>query len=125
MLEQKLAYCGINCEECPVFIATVNNDNELREKTAQEWSDVYKDYLAMLGMNGLKPEDMNCRGCWSERDRFMGSMSCPMRKCSQERDLTTCAGCNDYEICDMLKGFYSTILHHQAKENLDRIRMKR
>ena len=26
--------CGLNCEECPVFIATVNDDDALRQKTA-------------------------------------------------------------------------------------------
>ncbi|VVB50925.1 Uncharacterised protein [uncultured archaeon] len=27
-----LGFCGLNCEECPVFVATANNDNGLRQK---------------------------------------------------------------------------------------------
>ena len=30
--------CGLDCENCAARIATVNNDDELREKTAKEWS---------------------------------------------------------------------------------------
>jgi len=32
-----LAYCGLNCAECPVFIATITNDTELKQRTADEW----------------------------------------------------------------------------------------
>ena len=32
-----IAYCGLNCEICEARIATVNNDNTLREKVAKEW----------------------------------------------------------------------------------------
>ncbi len=32
------AYCGLNCEECEAYKATINNDDELREKVAKEWS---------------------------------------------------------------------------------------
>jgi hypothetical protein len=33
--------CGLTCEECPVFIAMVNTDNDLRQKTAKEWPKLY------------------------------------------------------------------------------------
>jgi hypothetical protein len=124
MQEEELAYCGINCVECPVFIATANDDNELRQKTVQEWNGIYKDYMETRGMRGLKPQDMNCRGCRTEGGRFLGCISCPIRKCSRERELTTCAGCSDFETCDTLQSFYNNILHRQAKDNLDRIRLK-
>ena len=29
-----IAFCGLNCEKCDARIATVNDDNELREKVA-------------------------------------------------------------------------------------------
>ncbi len=125
MQEQELAYCGLSCVSCPIFIATANDDDELRRKTAQEWSKIYKEILGTLGMDEPKPEDMNCRGCKSESDHFKGCTSCPIRKCCREKSLTTCAGCSDYEACDTLNGFYSIIQHRQAKDNLDRIRMRR
>jgi hypothetical protein len=49
MQEEKLAYCGISCAQCPVFIATTNDDNELRQKTAKEWNGIYKDSLPNRG----------------------------------------------------------------------------
>ena len=30
-----ITYCGIKCETCEARIATVNNDNELKEKVAK------------------------------------------------------------------------------------------
>ena len=37
-MKQLIACCGLDCESCDARIATVKNDNELREKTAQKWS---------------------------------------------------------------------------------------
>jgi len=119
---KKLGYCGLNCEDCPVFVATANNDNGLRQKTARDWSKLYAAQLSeYLGKNSLSPGDMNCRGCQSESGLFIGCMNCPIRKCSREKEFATCAGCNEYETCGMLNGFFS--IHQNAKDNLDRIRM--
>ena len=38
VMKQLIACCGLDCENCAARIATVNNDDELREKTAKEWS---------------------------------------------------------------------------------------
>lgn len=35
-----IAYCGLNCEECEAYKATINNDDELRGKVAKEWSNL-------------------------------------------------------------------------------------
>ncbi len=125
MSETTLAYCGIDCEKCPVLIATSKNDDALRQKTAKEWSNLYGEILESFGINSLKPEDMNCCGCRSNHGLFIGCASCSIRKCSQDKGFTTCASCDEYESCDMLKGFYSFKIHQSAKENLDRMRMKR
>ena len=37
-MKQLIACCGLDCESCDARIATVKNDDELREKTAQKWS---------------------------------------------------------------------------------------
>jgi hypothetical protein len=114
-----LGYCGLNCEECSVFIATATNDNALRQKTAKKWSQRYAEFLQA----DLKPEDMHCRGCRSEDDLFAGCQDCPIRTCVQEKDLASCASCAEYESCVMLNGFFS--YHHEhAKANLDEMRGK-
>jgi len=122
MEEQKIAYCGLNCAECPIFIATVNNDFSLRQKIAREWSDLYGEYLKERGVDGLKPEEMSCGGCRSDGGRFMGCASCVIRSCCQERILDSCAYYSEYERCEFLKGFHSVIEHRAGMDNLEKIR---
>ena len=33
-MKEFIAYCGLNCETCEARIATIHNDNTLREKVA-------------------------------------------------------------------------------------------
>lgn len=122
-MEKSIAYCGIDCSECPVLIATAEDDDELRKKTAEEWSKLYTDILESFGIPRLKPGDMNCYGCRSDHGHFIGCSACPIRKCSQERNVSECASCDEYESCDMLKASYSIAIHKDSKENLDQIRM--
>ena len=44
--------CGLNCETCEARIATIGNDDALREKVARDWS----------ALNGVEitPEMINC-----------------------------------------------------------------
>lgn len=37
-MRQLIACCGLDCENCDARIATINNDDKLREETAQKWS---------------------------------------------------------------------------------------
>ena len=63
MEEVELAYCELDCEKCPAFIATANDDDALRQKTAKDWSSLYAEILAQVGIvEALKPEDINCGG---------------------------------------------------------------
>lgn len=36
-MKELIGYCGLDCEQCDARIATVNNDEALREKTAKLW----------------------------------------------------------------------------------------
>jgi hypothetical protein len=117
-MTKKLGCCGLNCEGCPVFIATANDDDQLRQKTAEEWSGLYSEYIGKT----VKSEDMNCKGCWSESIVFIGCSNCMIRECCHERDIETCACCNEYDKCGMLRGFFSVPDHRHAKDNLDEIR---
>jgi hypothetical protein len=38
-----LGACRLDCGNCPVYIASKNNDNELRDKTAKEFYELYED----------------------------------------------------------------------------------
>jgi hypothetical protein len=115
-----LAYCGLDCSACDVFIATRDNNEKLKAKTAKEWSELYGSYLK----RELKSTDTNCRGCKTEDSLFIGCLNCPIRKCCREEKLETCAICKGYETCELLNGFFTVPSHKQARENLERIRKK-
>ena len=35
MMRDMIAYCGLNCETCDAYLATINNDQALREENCQ------------------------------------------------------------------------------------------
>ena len=77
-----IAYCCLECDKCDVYIATQNNDNELRAKVAKEWK--------------MEAEKLYCDGCKSGRTPF----NCEAKKCAVSRNLPTCAHCDDFPSCD-------------------------
>ena len=101
--------CGLDCEKCDARIATVNNDNKLREKTAKLWSE----------LNGadITPEMINCTGC-----RISGAKTpfcdniCGIRRCAADKKADTCADCVNMDNCETLKSIVST--NEQALKNL-------
>jgi len=126
------AYCGLDCKKCPIFVATSNNDEATRQTLADEFSKAFKsedlaDILDKIHRNtrtlgNLRPEDMNCKGCRSESNVYIGCMSCRIRECCLKNSLPTCASCEEYETCNLLKCFYSiSAFQQQAKDNLERI----
>lgn len=119
MKVDNLGYCGLQCATCPLHVAKINDDAELRIKTAKEWQELYGEYL---GGAKLKPQDMECSGCRADGGVFTGCAVCPMRQCCREKQLDTCAACDEYEVCEMINGFMSVPSNSPAKENMDKLR---
>jgi len=96
-----IAPCGLDCESCDVRIATINDDNELRARTAEKW-------CRLNGTDTIKPEHMNCLGCMSEgvKTVFCTSM-CRVRKCCLSKGFTNCAHCDVKRTCEDLSVFIS------------------
>ena len=111
-MKEIIAYCGINCAECPAFIATQKDDYEALKKVAKEWSSE-----SML----FQPEELYCDGCKSEKRVFSWCTECPIRICSRKKGYENCAYCEDY-FCDNLKMTFDKT--PTAKERLDEIRKK-
>lgn len=110
MMKQLIACCGLDCESCDARIATIKNDNELREKTARKWSE-------LNNAPEIRPETINCMGCRADGVKFAYcSHYCEIRKCVNEKDFTTCGDCNELDNCSIV----SPILQHApgAKANL-------
>lgn len=77
-----IAYCCLECDKCDAYIATQNNDEQLRAKVAQEWK--------------MDAEKLYCNGCKSDNALF----NCEAKKCAIARGLPTCAHCEAFPSCD-------------------------
>jgi hypothetical protein len=107
----KLGYCGLDCQGCPAFVAHLNDDQELRIRTAEEWSRQH-------GAD-IKPEDINCTGCISTGVQFPWcSSECPIRQCAIARQVESCGLCGDYP-CETIGFIIDNV--PDAREQLDRI----
>jgi len=110
-MDKIIAYCGLNCSECPAYIAKRTNDEELRKKTAVEWSKAFN--------SEIRPEDVNCDACTTTDGVTIQYCSvCEIRKCAREKSVENCGFCDDY-ICDKLEKWFKNVPN--AKEVLDKI----
>ena len=91
-MKRFIAYCGLDCESCEARLATVRNDDILRERVAKEWSE----------LNGVEitPAMINCEGCRMDgvKTSFCDSM-CLIRQCALGRGIETCGNCDEMETC--------------------------
>ncbi len=95
-MRDMIAYCGLDCEKCDAYLATINNDQILREKTAKLWAE--------LNNAPILPEHINCQGCRINgvKTIFCDSL-CNIRKCAVKKKVSTCGECTDMDICPTLK----------------------
>jgi hypothetical protein len=101
----KYSFCGLDCSDCPCFIAHQNGNEELMVKTAKKWRELY-------GWANLKPDDINCVGCLStEGSHFKNCEHCGVRKCGLEKGVKNCGECPDYQSCPKIRS-----LHHLIAE---------
>lgn len=85
------AYCCLECPKCELFIATRDNNEKLKAEVAQKW-----------GMNknkDFKLENFRCFGCKSENPGYFCT-DCTVKKCAIEKNLPTCAHCDNLSSCD-------------------------
>lgn len=95
MTNELIGCCGLDCEKCDARLATLNNDDELRCKTAELWSK--------LNSADITPEMINCTGCRPDGVKTpFCSFICPIRKCVNAKGLATCADCKAVYECATL-----------------------
>ena len=108
-MKQLIAICGIDCEQCDAYIATKNNDQALREKTAKLWAE--------LNNAPILPEHINCEGCRVNGVKtFFCSTLCQVRQCAISKGYETCSDCPDKDSCPKVGGIWQYT--PQAKDNL-------
>jgi hypothetical protein len=116
-MDEMLAYCGLVCDTCPIYLATrvtnVEEQTRMRVEIARLCREQY----------GLKyePADINdCDGCRTEGGRlFSGCKSCAIRKCAKEKRVENCAHCAEY-VCGKLETFFAS--EPTANTRLDEVR---
>ena len=107
-MKQLIACCGIDCENCDARTATINNDNELREKTAQKWRVQYNTPQ-------ITTASINCLGCRIDGVKIGHCDDCAIRNCVKTKGFHTCGDCRELDSCKI-----NFIVRHVpgAKENL-------
>lgn len=91
-MRDMIAYCGLDCEKCDAYLATINDDQELRIKTAKLWAE--------LNNAPILPDHINCQGCRVEgiKTVFCDSI-CSIRQCALKKCVATCGDCSELENC--------------------------
>jgi len=111
-MKQMTAHCGLACHECDAFLATQQNDDEMKKEVARRWSGQFH-------MN-INPAEVSCNGCRSDGECLSGyCRACEIRKCGREKNTANCAQCADYA-CEKLDKFLA--MAPEAKKRLDEIR---
>ena len=108
-MEPILTRCGYRCDLClaykPNVVATPSNRQKL--------SDGWYEYFGFR----LPPEEICCDGCMADDPKLIDK-GCPVRPCVIEKELDTCAQCEDYG-CDKLRErlvVYEEVRHRLGAE---------
>lgn len=92
-----ISMCGLLCNNCGVFIATHNDDDELKEQLAKEFStDEYE----------FSKEGIRCHGCrTTTAETSQISSRCGIRMCGLNMGISNCSECSKYS-CDILDRYF-------------------
>lgn len=102
------AFCGLDCDSCPAFLAKKYDDQSIRERTAKEWT---------AKGDKISPLEINCDGCSSkEGDLINFCKECKVRSCAIGKGVESCADCEEF-ICQDLDSLYG-IIGEEPKERL-------
>ena len=119
-MAEKIAYCGLTCQACPIYLATrqENKEEQLRMRT-----EIVRLCKELYGMPYELQDITDCDGCRTEGGRlFSGCTTCVIRNCARKKGLENCAYCPDYA-CKELRAFFGK--DPGAKTRLDQIRTAR
>lgn len=112
-MEKLISCCGLDCATCDARIATMANDDMLREQTAEKWRGQFNAV-------NITAEMINCTGCREEGAKFSHCNDCEIRKCVQVKGYQTCADCDIMETCTIVGPVFQYV--PDAKANLISLR---
>ena len=100
-MEKLIACCGLDCATCDARIATISNDDKLRNETAGKWKEQFSV--------DITPEMINCFGCREEGVKFAHCAECEIRNCVKAQSFDTCADCDKLDSCALVSGIHKFI----------------
>ncbi len=91
-----IAYCGIQCDQCPSYQGTITGDETLLAKMNAEFGTAQTDAI-----------DFVCLGCKYPDVSLIATdcAACAIRACAQARGKDFCAICATYAPCDTVKPY--------------------
>ena len=94
-MTELIAFCGLDCAQCPAWRGLARTSVEERARLAREWStDRYS----------LTAKDLDCEGCVGPDDQLVAfCRDCDIRRCGTEREVLNCAHCTDYSCARLEK----------------------
>ena len=114
-MDETIAYCGLMCHRCAIYLATREKNDQKKHKMRVEIAQQIEKHYGQE----CKPEDVtDCDGCKAEEGRLFCE-SCQIRQCASQKGDENCAYCSEYA-CERLEEFF--VKDPEAKERLDVIR---
>lgn len=104
----EIGSCGSNCFKCKAFLATIEDDNDLRVEYVNEMREqgVYID-----------TDEVYCFGCMSSMRASFCDAGCPWKPCCKKHNASRCVVCDCY-ICENLNEMFRHL--PDFKSNLER-----
>ena len=91
------SYCGINCEECPVFNLKYTQKQKNYGLVAGSWSSALNTKISK--------KELHCDGCKSQ-NRFVHCRDCDIETCCKEKGVENCSTCSEQDNCSHLISFH-------------------
>lgn len=110
-MNKLMSACGLDCFNCPCFLATRSEDQSQKMTVASKWSTDYKAELTVA--------DINCDGCMSGNNHFFWCYECPIRNCVVRKNYRSCAECDEFP-CKLGQFLFNEV--PQARLNIENLR---
>lgn len=109
-MKKLIACCGLNCETCDAYIATIKNDDNLRRQTAEKWQQAYNS-------PAIDPASINCTGCRADGVKFSHCFACEIRQCAGSKGMATCGDCPEMTGCKIV-----AMVHQHVPEAIQNLK---
>ena len=116
-MSEMIAYCGLTCQTCPIYLATRVESQEEQGKMRSEIAQLCREQYGMA----YESEDIiDCDGCRTDEGRlFSACKDCTIRNCARQKGVESCAYCEEYA-CERLEAFFAS--EPTARIRLDELR---